>query len=271
MKITRTMPDEGWVPIANSAARDHRLSWRARGLLTELLSYPPGWVTTVKDLVDLGRAARKDGGHAEGRDAMYAAMEELHTFGYVAYTRERTENGHWGTAIEVSDAPIPARLPEKPESVDQESVNQESASQESGDQVVIKKTEINTEIKKDLSQSNSAEHSVSLAALAVTAGAATPAEEQELLLKKVYDRIDNLEEHLWRRHLLLVERRRPKIYRDARNGAIKQLGRDEPSVLKTDRAAPVIDRLSLKYIAQHYIDETGELPQWFARPIGWAS
>jgi hypothetical protein len=74
MRVIRTMPDEGWVPISNEAARDHRLSWRARGLLVELLSYPDGWETTVDRLV---AQARKHGDVSEGRAAMRKAIAEL--------------------------------------------------------------------------------------------------------------------------------------------------------------------------------------------------
>jgi hypothetical protein len=146
MRITRTMPDDGWVPVANAAARDHRLSWRARGLLLELLSYPDGWETTVQKLVDLGRRARKQGGHAEGRDALYGAMAELAKFGYVVYVRRRDEDRHWVTEIEVSDAP---RLPEKPESANQESADTESGSPESASQVGTKNTDTKTDTKTD--------------------------------------------------------------------------------------------------------------------------
>lgn len=51
MRVIRTMPAEGWAPVANSATRDHYLSWRARGRLAELLFYPDGWQTTVDKLV----------------------------------------------------------------------------------------------------------------------------------------------------------------------------------------------------------------------------
>lgn len=261
------MPDEGWVPIANSAARDHSLSWKARGLLAELLSYPDGWETTVDKLVEKARNVSKK---SEGREAMRGAMQELIEAGYAVRSKQVDGAGKWSTSVSVSDQPVaPDRRTGFRASADTASDSRASVDRASESRTSLETRTTKTEINNDRIQENGDEHSVSLAALAVTAGAATPAEEQELLLKKVYDLIDNLEEHLWRRHLLLVERRRPKIYRDARNGAIKQLGRDEPSVLKTERAAPVIDRLSLKYIAQHYIDETGDLPMWFARPLGW--
>ncbi|HKS98797.1 MAG TPA: hypothetical protein VJT31_04635 [Rugosimonospora sp.] len=107
MKVIRHLPDEGWVPVSNAAARDHRLSWRARGLLLELLSYPDGWDTTIDKLV---KQARAEGEATEGREAMLRAMKELETVGYVHYIRDRhkAESGRWiwTTGIVVSDVPL---------------------------------------------------------------------------------------------------------------------------------------------------------------------
>lgn len=108
MKITRTMPEEGWVPIANAAVRDDRLSWRARGLLAHLLSYPDGWKTNIDTLVAIAENA---GGNAEGRDAMRAAMQELEDAGYVTRTRYR-DRGRWAVDTEVIDRR--SAVPEKP-------------------------------------------------------------------------------------------------------------------------------------------------------------
>lgn len=96
------MPDSGWVPIANDAARDHRLSWRARGLLAELLSYPDGWDVNVDSLV---AKARREGGKAEGRDAMLKAVKELKDAGYVTYQRRQADGGKWTTEMVVTDVP----------------------------------------------------------------------------------------------------------------------------------------------------------------------
>lgn len=95
------MPDTGWVPVSNIAAQDHRLSWKARGLLTELLSLPDGWETNIDKLVDM--AAADDDSHTEGRYAMRAAMRELVKYGYVRKVRYR-EHGRWKTRMSVKDA-----------------------------------------------------------------------------------------------------------------------------------------------------------------------
>lgn len=98
------MPEEGWTAIANSAHRDYRLSWRARGLLGELLSYPDGWDTTIDKLV---AQAREHGDATEGRAAMRAAVAELAAIGYVRYIREADARGHWTTVMSVCDVPQP--------------------------------------------------------------------------------------------------------------------------------------------------------------------
>lgn len=259
MRVTRTMPDAGWVPVANAAARDHRLSWRAKGLLLELLSYPDGWDTNVDKLVALGRRAD---GHAEGRDAMRTAMTELVQFGYVRRLHRGDERGRWTTDLEVSDRPT-----ENPASVDQSSVLPSSADRASETQSVTKETDTNTVKKTDQHLETANEYSESLASLAVVAAATTRDEEIQLELKQLYDQIDEMAEDDRRRHLLSLERRRPRIYRECRNEAIRQIKRDEPRTLKTDRAVPVIDRLSYKYAALHYAHSPTGVPAWFRRPL----
>jgi hypothetical protein len=98
------MPEEGWTPMANTAHRDYRLTWRARGLLGELLSYPDGWDITVDKLV---AQAREVSDVTEGRAAMRKAVGELAELGYVRYIREMDEQGHWSTVMSVSDVPQP--------------------------------------------------------------------------------------------------------------------------------------------------------------------
>ncbi|MEV1013849.1 hypothetical protein AB0I89_24150 [Micromonospora sp. NPDC049801] len=104
MRVRRTMPEEGWTGIVNTAHRDYRLSWRARGLLGELLSYPDGWDTSVDKLV---AQAREHGDATEGRAAMRKAVAELAEIGYVRYIREMDEKGHWSTVMSVCDVPQP--------------------------------------------------------------------------------------------------------------------------------------------------------------------
>ncbi|GAA4155107.1 hypothetical protein [Actinomadura keratinilytica] len=107
MKIRRARPSVEWTQIPNVVARDYRLSWRARGLLLELLSYPPGWETTIDELVKRAqRQAAEVGGRVEGRDAMRAAARELKRAGYLVVTKSQDQRGRWRTDVEVTDAPM---------------------------------------------------------------------------------------------------------------------------------------------------------------------
>lgn len=101
--IRRRKPRFGFVQILNAVARDYRVSWRARGLLTELLSYPEDYETSVDELV---KKAKRLGGNVEGRDAMRKAARELKDVGYIVETKYQNELGHWITEHEITDDPM---------------------------------------------------------------------------------------------------------------------------------------------------------------------
>jgi hypothetical protein len=263
MRVIRTMPDEGWVPISNAAARDHRLSWRARGLLLELLSYPDGWKTTIDQLVLLGKLAD---GHAEGRDAMRTAMNELVQGGYVVRTKTKDEeSGQYSSSFTVSDDPT--RGTEKPASANQFLPNQRSGDQQTGFQSVINKTVTNTGLNTD-HQRRSEEHSSSLASLATAADAAADFPTNEPTLDDHYSQVNRMPSTSRRKGLLELERRRPRIYRDCRRNAIKQTKKEQPSVFRERDASAEIDRLSYQYAILHYHPD---VPVWLARPMSDAA
>jgi hypothetical protein len=260
MRIIRTMPDEGWVPVSNAAARDHRLSWRARGLLVELLSYPDGWRTTIDDLVRLGKIAD---GHAEGRDAMRTAMNELVQAGYVVRSKVHDGDGQFISSFAVADDPAAHQPTEYPASVNQRLPTQRSGDQASGDQSVINKTVTNTVTKTD-HQRRSNEHSSSLVSLATGAEAPPEFAINEPTLDDHYATVNRMPPPSRRKALLELERRRPKIYRECRRSAIAQTKREKPGVFREQDASVEIDRLSYQYAIQHYHPD---LPQWIVKPM----
>lgn len=261
MRVIRTMPDEGWVPLANIAVRDHKLSWRARGLLAELLSYPDGWRTTVDELVKLGQLA---GGHAEGRDAMRTAMNELVQAGYVVRRKVQGERGKFISTFEVADDPAAHRPTEYPASVGQFLVNQRTVDQAQDSQSVINKTVTNMVTKTDL-QKRSNEHSTSLASLATAADAAAEFEINKPTLDEHYELVNKMPTDVRRRALLELEKRRPKIYREARRNAMAQYKKEGRGVLQGPHAHAQVDRLSYQYAIQHYFPD---VPPWLAKPMG---
>lgn len=98
IQIERSKHAQEFVIIGNSEARDHRLSFRARGLHHHLLSLPPGWrVTTVQLAAD----------NPEGRDAIRSALNELIACGYVTKVKQQDGRGRWSTVMTVHDKPQP--------------------------------------------------------------------------------------------------------------------------------------------------------------------
>lgn len=77
-------PEERYTIISNAWARDERLSLKARGLLTLILSHRVGWNITIESL------ARTN---PEGKAAIRTAVNELESFGYLAREHMRDEGG----------------------------------------------------------------------------------------------------------------------------------------------------------------------------------
>ena len=75
---------EKFTILDNTCVQDNRLSWKAKGLHTYLMSLPEDWKICLSDLVN--RAV-------DGRDSMNTAIKELENFGYLKRVVERKENG----------------------------------------------------------------------------------------------------------------------------------------------------------------------------------
>jgi len=67
--------------------RDVRLSYKARGLLAELLSHAIGFVVSIDRIARSGR---------DGRDAIASAIKELESFGYLTRSQDRNPDGTLG-------------------------------------------------------------------------------------------------------------------------------------------------------------------------------
>jgi hypothetical protein len=94
--ILRHRRRQHFTVLPNLVLRDHRLSFRATGLLGYLLSLRDG---TPIDSTSLGEQ------RPEGRDAIQTAFRELRSAGYVAQRKEQQPNGRWITVTEITDEP----------------------------------------------------------------------------------------------------------------------------------------------------------------------
>lgn len=263
VKVIRTMPPEGWVPVSNETAQQRRLSWRAKGLLLDLLSFPDGYNITFDRLMAMAKASGDP--DVEGRDAMRRAMQELERKGYLSHERVAVKDPQpgkqrWRTQTAICDQPIFAgksggTAPQELQSSEPPELST------SNDQDAFKKTGFN---KNSQQQEEAGKHSASLAL--AREGQQAPAQDREsrrAQLDRLYEAANHLDDDRLRRLLLQFEQKRRRIYRDCRNGAISQLQREDPLVLKGPGSVRAIDLLSYKYALQHYADKG--LPTWLIR------
>ncbi len=98
MTIVRAQrPQNKFAIIRNEVLQDERLSFRARGVLANILSRPDNWRCSAWDLAHEGR---------EGRRAILTALTELEDHGYLKRQRKQNERGQWVTESYVFDAPV---------------------------------------------------------------------------------------------------------------------------------------------------------------------
>lgn len=90
-------PQRNYTIISNDALRDENLSFRARGILCCILSYPEGFQIDSRRLATAGR---------EGRDAIQSAMRELEARKYLLRRKFQDERGRWKTEATVYDEPM---------------------------------------------------------------------------------------------------------------------------------------------------------------------
>jgi hypothetical protein len=87
--------DDNFTQIPNNWLRDQRLSYKARGVLAELLSHRPGWSVSMHQLAN----------GLDGIHSIRSAVAELETHGYLV--REQTrESGRFAEAQWVTGSPL---------------------------------------------------------------------------------------------------------------------------------------------------------------------
>ena len=101
----------GFTTMLNHHLRNKDLSLKAVGLMSKMLSLPPGWDYSLKGLATL---------NTDGIDGVRSAMRELEEHGYVVRTQLRDENGRMSRShYEVYEIPemrkpspeIPSSMP----------------------------------------------------------------------------------------------------------------------------------------------------------------
>lgn len=96
MIVRGPRPTESFTVIPNAVLNDHRLTWKARGILIWLLSKPDHWRTNS---AAIAREA------PDGLHAVRSALTELRALGYLHTTRTQDPAGRWTTTSTVYDTP----------------------------------------------------------------------------------------------------------------------------------------------------------------------
>ena len=106
MSVFRVEKTKGYTVMSNHHLRNHALSLKAKGLLSQMLSLPDDWDYTLQGLAQINK---------ESIDAIREAVRELERAGYIKRSRERDEHGCLrGTVYTIYEQPHAEPTPEEP-------------------------------------------------------------------------------------------------------------------------------------------------------------
>ena len=106
MSVFRVEKNKGYTVMSNHHLRNHALSLKAKGLLSQMLSLPEDWDYTLQGLAQINK---------ESVDAIREAVRELERAGYIERSRERDERGCLrGTVYTIYEQPHTMPTPEEP-------------------------------------------------------------------------------------------------------------------------------------------------------------
>ena len=106
MSVFRVEKTKGYTVMSNHHLRNHALSLKAKGLLSQMLSLPDDWDYTLQGLAQINK---------ESIDAIREAVRELERAGYIERSRERDERGCLrGTVYTIYEQPHAEPTPEEP-------------------------------------------------------------------------------------------------------------------------------------------------------------
>ena len=106
MSVFRVEKTKGYTVMSNHHLRNHTLSLKVKGLLSQMLSLPDDWDYTLQGLAQINK---------ESIDAIREAVRELERAGYIKRSRERDERGCLrGTVYTIYEQPHAEPTPEEP-------------------------------------------------------------------------------------------------------------------------------------------------------------
>ena len=96
--VVRVIKNSNYTTLSNYHFKDRRLSWKAKGLLSTMLSLPDNWNYTIEGLATLA---------GDGIKSTNSGLAELEKNGYLRRTQLRDENGHFAmTEYTIFEEPV---------------------------------------------------------------------------------------------------------------------------------------------------------------------
>lgn len=87
MSVFRVHKTENYTVLSNYHFKEKKMSLKAKGLLSLMLSLPDTWEYSISGLTTLSK---------DGRDSVMSALAELEEFGYLSRSRITNEKGQFG-------------------------------------------------------------------------------------------------------------------------------------------------------------------------------
>ena len=96
--VVRVIKNSNYTTLSNYHFKDRRLSWKAKGLLSTMLSLPDNWNYTIEGLATLA---------GDGIKSTNSGLAELEKNGYLTRKQLRDENGHFAmTEYTIFEVPV---------------------------------------------------------------------------------------------------------------------------------------------------------------------
>lgn len=105
MPVIRVIKTKKYSVMSNYHLQDKRLSLKAKGLMSLILSLPEDWKFTVNGLATMS---------ADGRDTVITCLKQLKENGYICLTNERLKDGKFNSVYTVYENPEKAAQSENP-------------------------------------------------------------------------------------------------------------------------------------------------------------
>ena len=89
-KFIKAKKETNYTVLDNTFIQDTRLSWKAKGVMTYLLSLPDDWVIHLSEIER----------HAtDGKDSLRSAINELKKYGYILTEQKKDASGRFCESV----------------------------------------------------------------------------------------------------------------------------------------------------------------------------